>query len=72
MLSPKTLCIGLSRVGSDNQQILVSTLEEIGDCDLGAPLHSIVIVGGVHPLEVEYLQYYSAKGINVEKLADKI
>ncbi|KAK2706688.1 hypothetical protein QYM36_014656, partial [Artemia franciscana] len=51
MLSPKTLCIGLSRVGTDNQQILVSTLEEIGDCDLGAPLHSLVIVGGVHPLE---------------------
>jgi diphthine synthase len=51
--------VGLARVGSDTQQILACTLEEMKDIDLGPPLHSLVITGLLHPLEVEYLAQFS-------------
>ncbi|XP_021923092.1 diphthine methyl ester synthase isoform X2 [Zootermopsis nevadensis] len=54
-----TLCVGVARVGSDTQQILACTLQEMKDADLGPPLHSLIIAGHLHPLEVEYLTQFS-------------
>lgn len=54
-----TLCVGLARVGSDTQKILACTLQEMKDADLGPPLHSLVITGHMHPLELEYLTQFS-------------
>jgi diphthine synthase len=51
--------VGLARVGSDTQQILACTLQEMKDADLGPPLHSLVITGHLHPLELEYLTQFS-------------
>ena len=57
------MCVGLSRVGSEDQKIVAASLLELSQYeDMGKPLHSLIIVGKVHPLEEEYLkQFYLNK-----------
>ena len=52
-------CVGLARIGSDSEQIVMATLTEMSHTDLGPPLHSLVIVGNTHPLEDEALKMFS-------------
>ena len=65
----KTLCIGVARIGSDTQEIKACTLQEMKDTDLGPPLHSLVIAGQLHPLEMEYLQQFSESKDKLEQIA---
>jgi len=65
-----TLCVGLARVGSDTQQILACTLQEMKDADLGSPLHSLVITGRLHPLELEYLAQFSESKEKLLQIAE--
>jgi diphthine synthase len=59
LLLPETLCIGVARIGRDDQKIGYGTLKQLSEYDgFGEPLHSIVIIGEVHPLEVEILKYF--------------
>lgn len=51
-----TVCVGLARLGSDDQAIRVGTLRQLVSCDLGGPLHSLVVTGRLHPLEVDMLR----------------
>ncbi|CAB4015872.1 diphthine methyl ester synthase [Paramuricea clavata] len=51
-----TLCVGLSRVGCHDQKIVCTTLKEMKDADIGEPLHSLVIPGKLHFLEIEMLK----------------
>lgn len=51
-----TLCVGVARLGADDQAMRVATLQQLVSCDLGGPLHSLVITGQLHPLEVDMLQ----------------
>lgn len=51
-----TLCVGVARLGADDQVMRVATLQQLVSCDLGGPLHSLVITGQLHPLEVDMLQ----------------
>lgn len=54
-----TLCIGLARIGSEDQQIAACSLKQMAGLDLGEPLHSLIIAGPhLHPLETEYLQQF--------------
>jgi diphthine synthase len=53
-----TLCVGLARVGSDNQHIAVDTVQAMKDYDFGIPLHSLVVIGRIHPLEAEFLKSF--------------
>lgn len=74
LLDPsQTLCMSLSRVGTDSQQILSGTLTELAELseeDFGGPLHSLVIVGGnsergkgrLHPLEAEFAGKFAVNG----------
>lgn len=55
VLSSDTLCIGMARVGSESQQIKSGSLLAMSDVDLGAPLHSLVVPGHLHPMEEEML-----------------
>lgn len=56
----KTLFVGLSRVGHETQSIRACTLGEMKDCDLGPPLHSLILPSNdLHPIEKEYLQQFS-------------
>ena len=50
-----TVCVGLSRVGSDAQRIVSATLQELTQIDLGEPLHSLIIPGEMHSLERDML-----------------
>lgn len=65
-----TLCVGVSRVGADDQSILTGTLSSLTDIDLGPPLHSLVIVGKVHPLETDMLKLFAQDKEMVEKFAE--
>lgn len=55
-MTEDTVCVGVARLGSDDQKIRVGTLNQLVSCDLGAPLHSLVITGRLHPLEVDMLR----------------
>ncbi|KAL1122663.1 hypothetical protein AAG570_002990 [Ranatra chinensis] len=54
----ETNCVGLARVGSETQQIIYCSLNEMKHKNLGEPLHSLVIIGDLHPLEEEFLALY--------------
>ena len=58
-LNEESLCIGVARVGDDSQCLVTSTLSEMTETDLGPPLHSLVIVGQLHPLETDMLRQFA-------------
>jgi diphthine methyl ester synthase len=67
--TPETLCVGLARMGQSTQAIVAGTLEELSKDDdadgaggLGGPLHSLVICGDMHEMELEALQPYLTEG----------
>ena len=53
-----TLCVGLARLGQPDQCIVAGTMEELKDVDFGQPLHSFIICGDTHDLEMEVLTQY--------------
>ncbi|XP_012285331.1 diphthine methyl ester synthase [Orussus abietinus] len=58
--SADSLVVGLARIGSNDQQIVASTLQEMKETNLGGPLHCLVIPArSLHPLESEYLLQYA-------------
>ncbi|KAI5643073.1 tetrapyrrole (Corrin/Porphyrin) methylases domain-containing protein [Phthorimaea operculella] len=58
-LSADCLAVGLSRVGAPEQAIAARSLSAMQDCDLGPPLHSLVIPApDLHPLELDYLAQF--------------
>lgn len=60
-LSRDSICIGLARVGSATQRISKCSLFEAASIDLGTPLHSLVIPGTMHPLELEMIDLFSGE-----------
>ncbi|KAJ3598829.1 hypothetical protein NHX12_032793 [Muraenolepis orangiensis] len=59
-LSEDTVCVGLARVGAEDQVIRTATLRQLGSCDLGPPLHSLIVTGQLQPLEVDMLRLNAA------------
>lgn len=57
-----TLCVGVARLGADDQLIQAATLQQLASCDLGGPLHSLVVSGRLHPLEVDMLRVHALPG----------
>ncbi|KAI3368394.1 hypothetical protein L3Q82_008100 [Scortum barcoo] len=51
-----TVCVGVARLGADDQVIRTGTLHQLASCDLGSPLHSLIVTGRLHPLEVDMLR----------------
>lgn len=62
----KTLCVGLARMGQGTQCIRAGTLEELAKVDFGSPLHSLIICGELHELELEVLKEYLVEGSTYE------
>lgn len=60
LLTEDSLCVGLARVGTPSQQIVKGKLKELVDCDLGEPLHSLIVCGECHPVEEEALEKLAA------------
>lgn len=58
-LSADTSCIGLARIGWKDQKIVYCSLGQMCETELGPPLHSLVIPGNLHPLEVDFLETFS-------------
>ncbi|XP_063401051.1 diphthine methyl ester synthase-like [Mytilus trossulus] len=54
-----TICIGLARIGSETQTIVAATFTDMMTVDIGAPLHSFVIPGELHPLEKDMLKLFA-------------
>ena len=52
MCGPDALGIGLARVGQETQTIVSGKLSELVQVDFGGPLHSFVVVGEMHELEL--------------------
>jgi len=60
VINDKTLCIGAARIGWSDEKFVTTTLRRMADeVDLGRPLHSLVIVGQLHPLEIDYLKIHT-------------
>ncbi|CAA2993587.1 probable diphthine methyl ester synthase [Olea europaea subsp. europaea] len=57
--SEDTTCVGLARVGSEDQVIVAGSMKQLLTIDFGPPLHCLVIVGDVHPVEKEMLEFYT-------------
>ncbi|NXX92862.1 DPH5 synthase, partial [Centropus bengalensis] len=65
-ITENTMCVGLARVGAPDQQIASGTLHQMSKVELGGPLHSLIITGTMHPLELEMLQLFSVDGSSFE------
>lgn len=59
--SAETICVGIARLGSDDQKVVAGSMKELQAVDFGAPLHCLVIVGETHPVEEEMLNFYALK-----------
>lgn len=68
MLHEDSICIGVARVGAETQTICTSTLKSMTSCDLGEPLHSLVIPGHMHPLELDMLKLFTKDDFVIQKL----
>lgn len=51
----ETMCVGLARVGAEDQIVAAGPMSQLADVDFGEPLHSFVIAGELHPIEKEML-----------------
>jgi diphthine synthase len=57
-----SIFVGLARIGHESQKIIVCSLAEMKNFDLGSPLHSLVLpANNLHELEKDYLQQFSEK-----------
>ena len=46
VFGPDTICIGLSRVGAEDQVVAVAPMAALGEYEeMGPPLHSLIICG---------------------------
>ena len=53
-----TMCVGLARVGREDQLVIAGAMGELATVDFGGPLHSLIIVGEMHELEKEMLMEF--------------
>ncbi|KAM3719741.1 Diphthine methyl ester synthase [Dirofilaria immitis] len=58
--TPSTECVGLARIGWSDQKIVFCSLKALCDVDMGPPLHSLVIPGDLHPIELDFLKTFPA------------
>jgi diphthine synthase len=59
IFTDKLKCVGVARMGFDDQKIASGNLTEFLDIDMGAPLHSfIVCAGDIHEIEMEMFDHF--------------
>ncbi len=56
----KTICIGCSRIGSEDVKIKKGTAEELLNENFGAPLHSLIVPGELHFIEEDMLDMWNS------------
>jgi diphthine synthase len=61
--TPDSLAVGAARVGAPDQKLVVGTLKELSEVEMGAPLHSLVLLGRrTHDLERDYIRQFAVNG----------
>lgn len=68
VLNEESLCVGVARLGTDQQVIKAGTLKRLVGEDFGAPLHSLCIVGEMHALEADMLRLFAVEKSDIPKL----
>lgn len=58
-LNEDTPCIAAARIGSDTQKLVYAKLSDVKSIDMGGPLHSMVIIGEMHPLESDAVKFFT-------------
>jgi diphthine synthase len=58
VLAKDSLAVGMARLGQESQKIIYGTLEELKNQDFGLPLHSLALIGELHPLEKQFLNVF--------------
>ena len=58
------MCVGVARIGSEDQTIVAGPMKELANLDFGSPLHSLIITGDLHVVEQEILEIYSQQKQN--------
>ena len=62
-------CVGLARMGRDDQFIAFGTMAELAEVDFGKPLHSVLLpADDIHDMEREMLDLYKVDGSKVWEL----
>jgi diphthine synthase len=57
---PRSLAVGVARLGSKDQQLVAGTLAQLTTTDLGPPLHSLVLLGRrTHDLEHDFIRSFA-------------
>ncbi|XP_061489831.1 diphthine methyl ester synthase [Rhineura floridana] len=69
-ITENTVCVGLARVGAVDQKIASGTLQDMTTVALGDPLHSMIITGTLHPLEVDMLKLFEVDKSIFEHIAE--
>lgn len=60
VFGPDSLAVGAARVGGPDQKLVVGTLKELSEVDMGPPLHSLVLLGRkAHDLERLYIREFA-------------
>ncbi|KAJ5096837.1 Diphthine methyl ester synthase [Penicillium angulare] len=58
--SADSLIMGAARVGAPDQKLVVGTLTEMAEIEMGEPLHSVVLLGRrTHDLERDYIRQFA-------------
>ena len=56
----QSLAVGVARLGSEDQQIKCGTLMQLAEVEMGAPLHSLILIGTrVHDLERDLVREFA-------------
>lgn len=58
-MSGDTICVGVARLGLADEKIVAGRLKELVHVDMGGPLHSLIVCGPLHPLELEFLRVFA-------------
>lgn len=56
-----TMCVGVSRLGAEDQQIVSGTMDQLRSVDFGAPLHSFIICGVLEDFELQALRLHACE-----------
>ena len=57
---PSSLAVGVARLGSADQKIGAGTLEQISKVEMGAPLHSLILIGSrTHDMERKFIREFA-------------
>ena len=65
----EALAVGVARLGSEDQQIVAGTLEDLASADLGRPLHSLVLCGKkMHEMEWEYVREFAIDQVRFDRI----